>query len=480
MKIYNTLTREKEDFIPLEPGKVRMYVCGVTVYDSCHVGHARAAVVFDIILRVLKASGFEVAYVRNFTDIDDKIIKRSQEVGVDYRTLTSRYEREYLEEMSLLNVIIPTFQPRATQHIEDMCQVIQGLIASHHAYEIEGDVYFRVSSFKDYGKLSKRTLDDLKAGARIAPGEKKENPEDFALWKAAKPEEPSWPCPWGAGRPGWHIECSAMSMKYLGATFDIHGGGSDLIFPHHENEVAQSEAYSGKPFARYWIHNEMIMIEQTKMSKSLGNVFVLRELLKMYAPRIIRYFLISTHYRTPMDFSLEGLNESRQAYERIEAAVARGREYAEGGQPAAGPVEVREWTGEFMKALEDDFNTPKALGFLFRCITTMNQEMDQGAEKKRIRSQWDALTAMLDLLGLKTDTDRFKKIVDQIPLDENRVQQVLARGSLAEEDVAFLVKSRESARRSRLWKLADEIRSRLQAGGVEIQDERDGSKVIRP
>lgn len=480
LKIYNTLTREKELFTPIEVGKVKIYVCGVTAYDSCHIGHARAAVVFDVIYRFLKVSGYEVTYVRNFTDIDDKIIKRVQELGMDYRELTAKYIQEYLDEMKLLNVLEPTHQPKATEHIEDMIRLIQSLIEKKLAYAVGGDVYFEVSKLPSYGRLSRRTLEEMKAGARINPDEKKTHPEDFALWKGAKPGEPSWPTPWGRGRPGWHIECSAMSMKHLGQSLDIHGGGSDLIFPHHENEIAQSEGSTGKLFAHYWVHNEMIMIEQTKMSKSLGNVFILKELLKEYPARIVRYFLITTHYRTPMDFSIEGLNESKQALDRIETTVARVQEGIKDLPSAQSSIEETLIVKEFVEAMNDDFNTPKALGVLFRLLGQLNQNMDQKADEKRVRGELDAVLKMLDLLGIQVDTRRFHKIKEEIPLDEAKIREFLKASVWIDEDLEYLVKARENARRKKLWELADEIRSVLRKRGVEIQDERDGAKFIRP
>ncbi|MBI1871502.1 MAG: cysteine--tRNA ligase [Chlamydiae bacterium] len=479
LKIYNTLTREKGLFTPLEPGKVKMYVCGVTVYDSCHMGHARAAVVFDVIYRFLKALGFEVNYVRNFTDIDDKIIKRSHELELDYKTLTQKYIEEYSEEMGMLNILKPTSQPLATGHIQEMIEMIDGLIKKNYAYQVGGDVYFEVTKFLSYGKLSRRTLEEMRSGFRINPDEKKNHPEDFALWKAAKPEEPFWESPWGKGRPGWHIECSAMSVKHLGASFDIHGGGSDLIFPHHENEIAQSEASTGRSFARYWIHNEMIMIDKTKMSKSLGNVFILRELLKTHPARVIRFFLLSKHYRTPMDFSFESLNEARQALERIESTISRVEEKLKGQVKASKESPgVEKWVSLFREAMEDDFNTPKALGVLFRVLAQINQSLDRGAEVKSTSEDYQAITMMVDLLGLKIDTGRFQKICSEIPFEEGRVNELLAQSLLKQEEVEYLVKARENARHQKLWKLADEIRLGLRERGLEIQDEKDGVKII--
>ena len=305
LRIYNTLTGKKEEFVPLHEKRVGMYVCGVTVYDLCHIGHARSAIVFDAIYRYLGYRGYEVTFVRNFTDIDDKIIKRANEEGVDCKAIAEKYIDEFNMDMGKLGFEKPKFEPKATEHIPEMIELISTLIEKGYAYQSGGDVFFSVEKFKDYGKLSKRNLEEMQAGARVGIDEKKENPLDFALWKASKPGEPSWESPWGKGRPGWHIECSVMSQKYLGETFDIHGGGKDLIFPHHENEIAQSEAATGKPFARYWIHNGFVNINKEKMSKSLGNILTLKEIFKDWRPEAIRLFLLSSHYRSPVDFSFD-------------------------------------------------------------------------------------------------------------------------------------------------------------------------------
>lgn len=480
LKIYNTLTKEKEPFVPIEPGKITMYVCGVTVYDSCHIGHARAAVIFDVVYRYLKHSGFQVAYARNFTDIDDKIIRRSQELNMDYKALTQKYIQEYLDEMGLLNVSEPSTQPRATENIDEMIRVIQGLIDRGYAYATGGDVYFEVSKFPAYGRLSRRSIEEMCAGARISPDEKKTHPEDFALWKAAKPGEPFWTSPWGNGRPGWHIECSCMSMKHLGESIDIHGGGSDLIFPHHENEIAQSEGFTGKPFAHYWIHNEMIMIEQTKMSKSLGNVFVLKQLLKEYPGKEVRFFLLSKHYKTPMDFSFELLNESRQAFSRLEASVTRAHDAVKQAVENTQDSSVyKDWMQQFKDCMDDDFNTPKALGIIFRLMAQMNQDIDKAANHQKIQDELKALLTMLDVLGIKIETQNFQKISEEIALDTAKVKEILQNLNGSDEEVQYLVKARETARKKKMWSLADQIRIALREKGIEVQDEKDGAKVIR-
>ncbi|MBO4794247.1 MAG: cysteine--tRNA ligase, partial [Deltaproteobacteria bacterium] len=317
LRVYNTMSGCKEDFQPVEPGKVRLYVCGITAYDYCHIGHARANVVFDVIARYLRWLGNEVIYVRNFTDIDDKIIRRAQELGVDCAELAGRFMQAFSEDMERLKCEKPSFEPRATENIPQIIALVEKLVEKGMAYAAEGDVYFAVERCPAYLKLSKRNMEEMIAGARIAPGEKKRNPMDFALWKAAKPGEPSWESPWGAGRPGWHIECSAMSMRYLGESIDIHGGGKDLVFPHHENEIAQSECATGKPFARYWLHNGFVNINQEKMSKSLGNFFTVREVLEKCDAETLRFFILSSHYRSPIDFSDKNLEDARHGLERV-------------------------------------------------------------------------------------------------------------------------------------------------------------------
>ncbi|MCJ7493900.1 MAG: cysteine--tRNA ligase, partial [Deltaproteobacteria bacterium] len=309
LKIYNTLTKKKEEFLPLQKGKVSMYVCGVTVYDRCHIGHARAAVVFDVLFRFLRYRGYEVTYVRNYTDVDDKIIKRANQEGVSCQEIAKRYIQEYEEDMEALGMERPTHEPRATENISQIIDLVKKLVEKGFAYTVDGDVYFSVEKFSSYGKLSGRDLEEMRAGARVEVDERKNNPLDFALWKSSKPGEPEWDSPWGRGRPGWHIECSAMSQRYLGESFDIHGGGQDLIFPHHENEIAQSEAATGKPFVRFWVHNGFVNINHEKMSKSLGNILAIRDLLQDHHPEVLRLFLLSNHYRSPVDFSLQNMIE---------------------------------------------------------------------------------------------------------------------------------------------------------------------------
>ena len=398
LRIYNTLTGQKGDFVPLHDKKVNMYVCGVTVYDLSHIGHARSTVVFDTIFRYLRYRGYEVTYVRNYTDIDDKIIKRANDEGVDYRTITDRYIREFDIDMASLGLEKPTVAPRATDHIPEMIHLVSTLVEKGFAYPSNGDVFFSVEKFQEYGKLSRRNLDEMQAGARVEIDEKKRNPLDFALWKASKPGEPFWESPWGKGRPGWHIECSVMSQKYLGDTFDIHGGGRDLIFPHHENEISQSEAATGKPFARYWIHNGFVNINKEKMSKSLGNILTIKDIVKVWHPEVIRLFLLSQHYRSPVDFSEESLSEAKAGLDRFYATLHAVQE--EMAKPALPPTTkrpspstgegkggggsvlpgarqaVESFKAKVEEAMDDDFNTAQALGYFHELQTHLNSVLN--------------------------------------------------------------------------------------------------------
>jgi len=367
LRLYNTLAGEKEPFIPRVAGKVGMYVCGVTVYDFCHIGHARAGIVFDMIYRYLRFSGYDVTYVRNYTDIDDKIINRANQEGTDYRTIADRYIATFDEDMDRLGMLRPTIEPKATDHIEDIISIIQRLIDNGHAYAVDGDVYFAVETFPTYLKLSGRNLDDMLAGARVDVDERKRNPMDFALWKGSKPGEPFWQSPWGAGRPGWHIECSAMSMRFLGPSFDIHGGGKDLVFPHHENEIAQSEGANGCRFVNYWLHNGFVNINSEKMSKSLGNFFTIREVLELFDPETLRFFILQAHYRSPLDYSDQNLREAQTGLSRIYDALAAldlalerpAVETAVLPSAAEFAEKVAGLLPRFNEAMDDDFNTAK-------------------------------------------------------------------------------------------------------------------------
>jgi len=489
LRVYNTLKGEKEDFVPIHNKKVGMYVCGITAYDLCHIGHARSAVVFDTIFRYLRHKGYEVTFVRNFTDIDDKIIRRANEEQVDYKALAERYIEAFYVDMGRLGLERPTFEPRATEHIADMIRLIQTLIAKGYAYERGGDVFFSVEKFPGYGKLSKRSLDQMQAGARVEIDEKKENPLDFALWKASKPGEPWWESPWGPGRPGWHIECSVMSQKYLGETFDIHGGGKDLIFPHHENEIAQSEAATGKPFARYWIHNGFVNLNKEKMSKSLGNILTIKEILKTWHPEIVRLFLLSSHYRSPLDFSEESLAEASSGltrlYETLETIENEMAKPSSSKRVDTAQVEtlrkaVEAFPARFEEAMDDDFNTAQALGYLFDLQRNLNSLLGlfKGQPAEEIRSLLgqglESLRSRASILGLlREEPSRF--------LTEQR-REGLRRLNLTEEAILRLIEERNEARKAKDWKRADAIRNNLLNQGIALEDTPTGTqwKLRRP
>ena len=479
LRIYNTLTRKKEEFVPLQKGKVGIYVCGVTVYDLCHIGHARSAVVFDTIYRYLLYRGYEVNFVRNFTDIDDKIIKRANEEGVDCKTIAEKYIAEFNIDMGGLGLEKPAIEPKATEHIPEMIQLISTLIEKGLAYQRDGDVFYSVEKFRDYGKLSKRNLEEMQAGARVEVDEKKENPLDFALWKASKPGEPFWESPWGKGRPGWHIECSVMSQKYLGETFDIHGGGKDLIFPHHENEIAQSEAATGKPFVRYWIHNGFVNIDKEKMSKSLGNILTIKEILKDWHSEVMRLFLLSSHYRSPVDFSLDSLSEARLGLGRLYSTLkAIQDELAKTIFPPRKKIDaslldecrqtIESFPTRFEDAMDDDFNTAQALGYLYNLQTDLNSLLDISKGQPT-----EGIIAML-----KKGVDHFSKIgwvfglfrENPSAYIENQKKEGLKRLNLSEEEIRKRIEERNAARKEKNWKRADEIRSGLFSKGIVLED----------
>ena len=450
--VYNSLTRRKEAFVPIEPGRVRMYVCGMTVYDYCHIGHARVMVVFDVIVRYLRAAGFDVTYVRNITDIDDKIIQRANERHEDFRALTERLIEAMHEDAAALSVLPPDIEPRATACMDDIIALIEKLIAKGHAYVAEnGDVYYDVSSFPDYGKLSGEKPEALRAGARIEVGEAKDDPLDFVLWKQAKPGEPSWDSPWGPGRPGWHIECSAMSTHYLGESFDIHGGGMDLKFPHHENEIAQSEGACDCRFVNYWIHNGFVQVNEEKMSKSLGNFFTVREVLKHYAPEVVRFFILGSHYRSPLNYSEENLEAARQGLTRLYTAL-RGieAESAPAGEAAA----------RFHAAMRDDFNTPEAISVLFDLAREINRcRESEPAQAAALAGTLRHLGGLLGLLG--EDPEAFLRGG--------------APEGLSDEEIERLIAARNAARQARNWAEADRIRDELQARGIVLEDSPQGT-----
>lgn len=480
LRVHNTLTGSKEPFEPLVPGKVRMYVCGVTVYDYCHIGHARSALVFDVLRRYLEYSGFVVEFAKNFTDVDDKIIKRANEQGVSCEHVTTTYINAYYEDMEKLGVRRATLEPRATEHIADIVRLVDTLLAKGMAYRVDGDVYFQVDRYPVYGRLSKRNVDDLQAGARVDVDERKRHPMDFALWKGSKPGEPSWDSPWGPGRPGWHIECSAMAMRHLGETFDIHGGGMDLIFPHHENEIAQSCGATGKEFARYWVHNGFVQINQEKMSKSLGNFFTIREIFQKsewsdtVTGEMLRYFLLSTHYRSPLDFSDQSLNEAKNAlngfydlFERLnESAPAHG---AADQQMQESTMRAR---AAFVAAMDDDLNTPNAVAALQTLRGEANKALDVGlsGEMRRVvRQEFRALGIVLGLL--QTDTWRFKSQRQQ----PSSGGAEASTDTLSDEDIADKLAARLAAKRSKNYQLADQLRAELASHGITIEDRPDGT-----
>lgn len=458
--VTNTMTDEKEEFKPLEDRVVKMYVCGPTVYDHAHIGHARSAVVFDVIRRWFEYRGYRVIFVRNYTDVDDKIIKRADEEGIPWFKVAEKYIKSYEEDMEALNVKEPTFKPRVTEHIREIIEMIDGLINKGFAYEADGDVYFSVRKFPEYGKLSKRNLDELLAGARIEPGEKKKDPLDFALWKKSKEGEPGWESPWGIGRPGWHIECSVMSMKYLGETMDIHGGGLDLIFPHHENEIAQSEAYTGKPFARYWIHNGFVMVNREKMSKSLGNFFTIKEILKEFSPNVLRFFLLSVHYRSPIDFSKDRLKESERAFERIQnfiksAPIIESLAETDYGKE---PISVSTYRKDFESAMDDDFNTAKALSVLFEVVKEGNLVKDRALKEGRISKE--------EKFSYLEAVDFVKECLSILGFKEEREME----GGIEDKLIELLVEVRGELRKKKEFQLADLIRDRLKELGITLED----------
>ncbi|SDS25460.1 cysteinyl-tRNA synthetase [Halopseudomonas xinjiangensis] len=453
LSIYNTLSKNKETLKPLVGNQVRMYVCGMTVYDFCHIGHARVMVAFDVIARWFRYRGYDLTYVRNITDIDDKIIRRANENGETFQQLTGRMIAAMHEDETRLNVLRPDQEPRASDHVAGMHSMIQTLIDKGYAYAPgNGDVYYRVGKFEGYGKLSRRRIEDLKIGARIDVDEAKEDPLDFVLWKAAKPGEPSWESPWGAGRPGWHIECSVMSTCCLGDTFDIHGGGPDLVFPHHENEIAQSEAATGKPYAAAWMHAGAVRVDGEKMSKSLGNFFTIREVLEKYHPEVVRYLLVSSHYRSAINYSEDNLREAKGALERFYLAL-KGLAVA----PAAGGESFAE---RFAAAMDDDFNTPEACAVLFEMVREINRLKDSDA---------DAAAALAGRMRELSET------LGILQLEADAFLQSGAEGKVDAAQVEALIQARLTARTEKNWAESDRIRDELTAMGVVLEDGKGGT-----
>ena len=474
LRVYNTLSGHKEDFQPLVPGKVGMYVCGVTVYDYCHIGHARANIVFDIVYRYLQFAGYDVNYVRNYTDVDDKIINRANERGITSQALSEEFIHAFDEDMAALGLQLPTHQPKATEHIGEIVSIIERLIAKGLAYQAGGDVYYAVDKFAGYLKLSKRNMEEMQAGARIAPGEAKRNPMDFALWKGAKPGEPAWESPWGPGRPGWHIECSAMSMKYLGESFDIHGGGKDLVFPHHENEIAQSEGANDKPFVKYWLHNGFVNVNQEKMSKSLGNFFTIRDILNKYDSEVVRFFILSAHYRSPIDFSDQNLEDAKAGLSRFYEALQGAAEVlAECQTEAATSTEGAQLEERFRTAMDDDFNTALAIGHLFDGVRTMNRLMGE----KKFRKNAEKVAAVSDLYQTVLKLGGVLGLFISAPADwlENQKMKALATLDISAEEIEQLIGERQQARKDKNFTRSDEIRDELEARGIILLDSAQGT-----
>ena len=486
LKLFNTLTGRQEVFEPIEPKAVRMYVCGVTVYDYCHIGHARSALVFDVLRRYLEYSGYAVTFVKNFTDVDDKIIKRANEQGVSCDAVTAKYIQAYHEDMGKLRIRAATGEPKATEHIADIVQLTERLIQKGLAYVVDGDVYFEVSQYPEYGRLSRRRLEDLQAGARVDVDERKHHPMDFALWKNSKPGEPAWESPWGPGRPGWHIECSAMSIRHLGETFDIHGGGMDLIFPHHENEIAQSCGATGKEFARYWVHNGFVQINKEKMSKSLGNFFTIREIFEKsewseeVTGEILRYFLLSTHYHGPLDFSDRALKEAKNAlngfydlFQRLDEP----EEMATADEELSGVIERCRVT--FQSTMDDDLNTPGALAAFQGMKSDVNKLLGQGlstSARKTVRKEFRDLGENFGLF--QSDKWQFRPFVvplGQVEETDEALPIDVKKSGLADAEIEDLLRERNQSRRRKDFKRADEIRTLLANQGIIIEDKPDGT-----
>lgn len=462
MKILNTLTRRKEEFVPINEGKVGIYVCGPTVYDYIHIGNARPMIVFDTLRRYLEYKGYDVNYVSNFTDVDDKIIKRANEEGVDASVISERYIAEVKKDMAALNVREATTHPKATEEIPDMIEMVKTLIEKGYAYEVNGTVYFRTRKFKDYGKLSKKNIDDLRSGNRdllVSGVDEKEDPLDFVLWKPKKEGEPSWPSPWGDGRPGWHLECSVMSKKYIGDVIDIHAGGEDLVFPHHENEIAQSEAANGTEFARYWMHNGFLKINNEKMSKSLGNFFTVREIAEKYPLQAIRFFMLSAHYRSPLNFSADLVEASKNGLERILTAVDRLKSISgtEGEVDKAVADEMDAFVKKYEAAMDDDLNTADAISVIFELVKYANVNVTEESTKATVELVLNTVTKLCDILGIITE--KKKEILDS--------------------DIEALIEERQAARKAKNFARADEIRDQLSDMGIILEDTREGVKWKR-
>jgi len=477
LKVYNTLSKEKEEFQTREPGKVSLYVCGVTPYDYCHLGHARVYITWDVIRRYLEYRGYEVYQVQNFTDVDDKIIRKAAEEGCQPVALAQKFIDEYFVDMDRLGVQRAHVYPKVTKHIAEIIQMVEKLVAEGHAYVVDGDVYFAIDSFADYGKLSGRSLEDMQAGARVEVDERKRHPMDFALWKKAKEGEIAWDSPWGPGRPGWHIECSVMSLKYLGEGFDIHGGGADLVFPHHENEIAQSEAYLGKgPFSRYWIHNGFVTVNEEKMSKSLGNFSTIKQVLQRYSPEVLRFFLISVHYRSPIDFSPDKLDEAQKGLERLKNVLERLAPFAnQQSEQNDNSLEAKELLEllakrkkEFIQAMDDDFNTALAIGALFELGRDLNRYVNLAANGEK--TELKAVLAQGNQL--------FKELTGVLGLFQQTASQD-DQSELVNGLMSLILQIRQEARAKKDWATADQIRDALKELEIVIEDSPQGAKWKR-
>ena len=467
MKIYNSLTKKKEEFKPIQEGKVGMYVCGPTVYNFIHIGNARPMIVFDTVRRYMEYKGYEVNYVSNFTDVDDKIIKKANEEGVDASVISERYIKECQTDMAALNVKEATHHPKATEEIQGMIDMIQTLMDKGYAYEVNGTVYYRVNKFKEYGKLSKKNLDEMQSGHRdilVAGQEQKENAMDFVLWKPKKEGEPAWASPWGEGRPGWHIECSVMSKKYVGDTLDIHAGGEDLIFPHHENEIAQSEAANGAAFSNYWMHNAFLNIDNKKMSKSAGNFFTVREIGEKFPLQVLRFFMLSVHYRSPLNFSDTLVQSAKNGLDRILTAVESAKEVMAKASGEEMTAKEQEWTkqiadlvAKYETAMEDDFNTADAIAAIFELVKLSNITVKEGVSCAYAREMVETIERLCDILGIITEVEE----------------------TLLENDIEALIEERQQARKDKNFARADEIRDELLAKGIQLKDTREGVKWSR-
>ena len=458
IRVYNTLTRQKEPLETIHPGEVRMYVCGPTVYAKAHVGHAMSALVFDIIRRYLEYRGYRVLHVMNYTDVDDKIIQKANEAGLNPIALAEGYIQEFRRHLDDLNILPATVNPRATEEMNQIIRMISGLIDRGFAYAVEGDVYFRVQQDPDYGKLSHRKLEDMQAGARVDVDARKENPMDFAVWKAAKPGEPAWKSPWGMGRPGWHIECSAMNLEHLGEQIDIHGGGNDLIFPHHENEIAQTESFTGKQFARYWIHNGMLQLSGEKMSKSLGNLVTIEEFLTDHEGDVLRMMILNSSYRNPLTFNDEVIAQAERALERLRSALrpAQAADSSDEAVKTSLDAQIQAAKQGFLDSMDDDFNTAAALGHLFELVRATNQARDAGAGPELLHPAQALLLELSGVLGLRL---------------ERQAQIANPAGPF----IDLLLELRTTLRGQKMWALSDQIRDRLVDLGVAIEDNKDGT-----